>query len=378
MAKRPPSRSDEKKAVTVGSDKRGRVDITLEPSLFLRTMFSNQQTVHDALKQLAQLKKTIFNKSGATVVDDGGWHMDVRINHFLKNFTFMTIGGNGSVGRMDLLEENIHEYVVVKTSLFYEYNSLFLEYHINMTLNSLRRLIPNFAMALMLVTCTSASAKQLCDATVAGAVPRDYMFIEAVRPGTPLGDKDLNADESELLTLFIQILFALHVAQTQLRFTHWDLHDENVLIEAIPDVDYQTPVFVYNIEGKVYHVPVLGKRIPVIVDFGSSRVDGIVLKEQENDNWVFSSNEDMQLLWQYIKLKFNHGILDVNAINQKAKNAETPLEFAQILMETTLYKDILATSRQQQNNVYYAWLFKDVRGRLDDVTAKRLGITFEP
>lgn len=74
-----------------------------------------------------------------------------------------------------------------------------------------------------------------------------------------------------IVSVLKQVLCAVRLAQRECRFTHYDLHAANILLKECP----ANQVNVYRItKDKVIHIPTYGW-IPVIIDFGFSRSDGI-------------------------------------------------------------------------------------------------------
>jgi len=73
------------------------------------------------------------------------------------------------------------------------------------------------------------------------------------------------ASTIELVSIVKQTLLATDIAHKKVKFTHYDLHSDNILIkECDPNV-----VFLYVIDGKYHLVPTYG-RYPVLIDFGFS------------------------------------------------------------------------------------------------------------
>ena len=73
------------------------------------------------------------------------------------------------------------------------------------------------------------------------------------------------ASTIELVSIVKQTLLATDIAHKKVKFTHYDLHSDNILIkECDPNI-----VFLYVIDGKYHLVPTYG-RYPVLIDFGFS------------------------------------------------------------------------------------------------------------
>ena len=75
--------------------------------------------------------------------------------------------------------------------------------------------------------------------------------------------------EKHMRSIFFQLLHALHVGQTRLKLTHWDLHHENVLIGTTA----QTTRTV-DLDGSRFKVPTYGLR-PMINDYGFASIETV-------------------------------------------------------------------------------------------------------
>ena len=73
------------------------------------------------------------------------------------------------------------------------------------------------------------------------------------------------SDKQVLYSQILSLLCGLYMAQKHLRFTHYDLHIDNVMLKQIED----NAVFVYNLGVDSFVIPTFGV-YPVIIDMGSS------------------------------------------------------------------------------------------------------------
>jgi len=95
-------------------------------------------------------------------------------------------------------------------------------------------------------------------------LPTSIIFLEYVSPHS-FDDYCKRADKSLINSLILGVLCGLSIAQKHLKFTHYDLHVDNILIkECEPEA-----VFVYKINGDSFVVPTFGF-FPVIIDMGLS------------------------------------------------------------------------------------------------------------
>jgi hypothetical protein len=100
-------------------------------------------------------------------------------------------------------------------------------------------------------------------------LPTSVLFLEYVSPHS-FYDFTKYADKSLINSLILGILCGLSVAQTHCKFTHYDLHIDNILIkECEPEA-----IFVYRIDGEAFAIPTFGF-FPVIIDMGMSYCESL-------------------------------------------------------------------------------------------------------
>jgi serine/threonine protein kinase len=142
-----------------------------------------------------------------------------------------------------------------------EMEMIIREYYIGVkSINKLRYIVPNFVY-----TLGSFMSDKLGDSSM------PFIVYEKI-PGKTVYDlivKDLLTFDKWLI-IFFQLLLALEVAQREVDFTHFDLHDKNVIIREQKDFNYSVllDMSTYTINDPTF--------IPVIIDFGRSNctVDG--------------------------------------------------------------------------------------------------------
>ena len=139
---------------------------------------------------------------------------------------------------------------IPKTSLYD--NNLIRSYYVGKILNNLRHIVPNFVCTLGLLSYK----KQVM-------IAQEYIIGETL--DSVLEKKKINFDD--FLNIFIQILFALEIAQRHYRFCHYDLHLKNIIMKPI-DKEYSYSVV---IDTKRYDL-VANKYIPIMIDFEFSSI----------------------------------------------------------------------------------------------------------
>ena len=264
------------------------------------------------------------------------------------------------------------------------------EYIVQLTLNELRSFIPNFPLAYGFFNCPSymydkifynqyllyevnpqsvSKFKQilvdqiqinnkLCnnDKKLAQA---PAIIMENIIPATPLYEMSDKSNAGQMLMYYIQVLLALQVAQDKYKFTHYDLHSKNVLMQ---DVSFSTSVFKqiyknsntniffnYIIHNKSYMVP--SQYIPKIIDFGRSHInfsENITDDEQYNiinenprhykalDGWIERDNYLKKTIYKFLLKKYNVNNWEEFIQELNNRNINIPL----VLIEQTNYTAI--------------------------------------
>ena len=191
---------------------------------------------------------------------------DLSSLKFLKNFS-----NQGKQGVVGILEDKDGKQCVYKMSQYINYLSRH-EATIMNSLNTLQDFCPHFCRIYKTITHN---------------VPINYTDLE--NPFEPLKTskniievetnlmeyvpskkfynyiKNRSISEDVLYSNIKQVLLAVDIAQEHLKFTHYDLHSCNVLLNQC-DKDL---VFLYSLENDHFAVPTFGY-YPTIIDFGFS------------------------------------------------------------------------------------------------------------
>jgi serine/threonine protein kinase len=146
------------------------------------------------------------------------------------------------------------------------------EYFIGIkAINTLRYLTPSFVYTLGAFLCPKPSKTgeiEACDSSKNTA----FVLYEKI-PGESVQSLLTNdkLDFKQFLLLLCQLLLGLEVAQREVRFTHFDMHTDNVMVRfGSGDSSYATPL---DMNTYIVNNP---EFIPVVIDFGAatSFVDG--------------------------------------------------------------------------------------------------------
>jgi len=138
-----------------------------------------------------------------------------------------------------------------------EYNDLIREYYIGITqINKLRYHVPNFMYTLGAFLYPNGKKKSA------------FVIYEKI-PGETLEQliKSEKINFEQYLSIYFQVLIALEVAQRNIRFCHFDLHANNIVVRPI------SHPFTYTIvlDDKRYDITA-HEYLPVLIDFGMSTV----------------------------------------------------------------------------------------------------------
>lgn len=91
------------------------------------------------------------------------------------------------------------------------------------------------------------------------SIPGSFLILERLN-GKNYKYTDYNQEQN--LSISLQLIFALLCAYQAFKFTHNDLHQNNIVI-----VKTKLNVVSYNLYGKTFYIPTYGV-IPVIIDYG--------------------------------------------------------------------------------------------------------------
>lgn len=190
--------------------------------------------------------------------------------------TFPQDSTQGIVGTMVLLKDNkVSSKALFKISKGVDF-IVNHEYLIALGLKPLTNFCPNFIRPVGLIKSSistdsnepfkvnSYTTKYVKDILIAEYVEDSLSFYQFMKQKT--------TTTQHILSIQKQVLLSILMAQNRCSFTHYDLHDQNVLIKKCSD----DLIVIYRIdENTAYAVPTYGY-YPIIIDFGYSYVDTLV------------------------------------------------------------------------------------------------------
>jgi hypothetical protein len=208
------------------------------------------------------------------------------INDYLVNLK--KIVENTSVGTAliaDLHNPNVgvtNDLFIIKTPMNNEDRILHEAFIGMIGTNALRSLIPNFACIYGYFKCGKVGNYGICSDDF---INKEYVIYENINPSQSLRSLLSTMTAEQYMQYFIQILFALKIANEDCSFTHYDLHSGNVLMRNLP----QLSLIKYSTNhGDVY---IKTDKIATFIDYGMSYIKGNL-----DNNEFFESGSDGCLL----------------------------------------------------------------------------------
>jgi hypothetical protein len=236
-------------------------------SRILNQKFSNGSD----MKAIFCLFDTLFlSESKSKTREKGLYNLSSNIQKWIKKMDKLPVNSKeGFVYTANFFSPDIE--VIVKVPQKTNGNeSKIREYFIGIkSINRLRSLIPTFVYTLGAFLCNKSPNKtELCNNDLCNNdLSKNTAFILYEKiPGdsihTLLKNDKINFDQ--WLVIFFQLLLGLEVAQREVRFTHFDLHTENVMIRKNDAYSYNVPL-----DMSTYSI-ITPEFIPVIIDFGAA------------------------------------------------------------------------------------------------------------
>lgn len=185
------------------------------------------------------------------------------INELFKDKKHLQTSGHSSIFIIDILKQSK---IIVKESYLPNYK-ISDEYNIGLVLNYIRQYIPTFCFVF------ARYGNKLLIENVDGITFNEWM--------------DHNRDNVEdYVMILIQILLSLEIAQRLYRFSHGDLHPENILIRRkresykinIGNIEYKftnvyVPVIIdYEFSSMTYNGKYVAQDVPVLIPNGDQLV----------------------------------------------------------------------------------------------------------
>jgi hypothetical protein len=147
--------------------------------------------------------------------------------------------------------------------------------------NKLRQYIPNFSYIFAGFQCGGIEMKD--NKIKSYCNDKDtfqYILYEFIK-GLSFSDIIKNISIEGFLDLFLQILFSLQIAYEKIDFTHYDLHNGNIIIRTPFNHDFYIP---YKTNNTTYYIKT--NKIATIIDYGYSHI-----KYNDNNYGIYNYPE---------------------------------------------------------------------------------------
>ena len=194
---------------------------------------------------------------------------------FIKDIERIEIeSAYSSVYIVDILSNNFK--IIIKTSQQNILKEVYREYYISIAgINNLRYKIPTFVYTFGIFKPYTDQIKRLnlkitskYQDKIKKLNKKNIFIMNEQIIGVSMHKfiSDKNISVTEWLDIFIQLLISLEIAQRDIKFTHFDLHLDNILITKDKVIPYELNFdnYTYSINNTQYK--------PVIIDFGMSSI----------------------------------------------------------------------------------------------------------
>lgn len=183
-------------------------------------------------------------------------------------------GKHGYTGIMRI-KSNEQEKIVYKISQYIN-DTINQEYTVLESLNSLSEYCPHFCKMIGKFACnvntnvkTDKSPFRKCKYPI----KKDVLLLEYIKGSNKLVSyiQKRKYNEDILYSCIKQTLLGINIAQRKKKFTHYDLHSENILLRKCN----KNIVFLYILSNNTQYAVYTHGYYPVIIDFGFSYVDNM-------------------------------------------------------------------------------------------------------
>lgn len=196
---------------------------------------------------------------------------NIRIRNWIRNLD--QIGAESVEGyAMRGSLKDADNFFIVKAPRNPKSEDLIHEYFVGVFgLNKLRSYVPNFAYVFGGFACSPPIIDPETKKVVAwcnnNKANVNYILYENIAPAVSFDTYVETCTPTQFLEMYLQILYALHIAEKKIQFTHYDLHGENVLIRDIGKSNF---LIKYETENGLEYL--LTDRVATIIDFGMAHI----------------------------------------------------------------------------------------------------------
>lgn len=230
-------------------------------------------------------------------------------------------------------------------------DSLSYEYYVGKTLNRLRyEGIDHFALVYGRFKCgidSSSTTLKLCDVS---QEEKTHVVFEFIQNTDNIENENVKSfrtfidshnSQNDSLKVLLLIMISLHKAQKWVRFTHYDLHLENILIVKLA----QQKVYTFEVNEKIYSIETM--YIPHIIDYGRSHVNPVLVEPDEDNTF-----KDLDTLDTYVTFQeFQNRFKPIKFVLSPNDNQNVQ-EYLDVLLQTSAYMEYLANQGVDVTTMY--------------------------
>lgn len=231
---------------------------------------------------------------------------------------------------------NKQDFKIVIKQGFNNYNTLALGHEAFIGLyaiNKLRTLCPNFMYTYGLVhenrfinrsdtyTRLLKSERNKTIAYLDQENKKTYhILLESINNSISLKKYIDICTDDDFVDIFMQIVYALEIAQHQINFTHYDLHSDNILVKKL---DKNSQIVYHRPNGQKRYVT--SNYLAVIIDFGYSHVKindqdyGITINKVQGVDNTFHPLKDIYKLLGYSSIAYFNKLKLTKKIDEKTE-----------------------------------------------------------
>nr|QBK90808.1 MAG: protein kinase [Pithovirus LCPAC201] len=208
-------------------------------------------------------------------IEDGGVASNFRIKRWIKNLNRIgaeSVEGFALRGDLDRSKDTF----IVKSPRDPNNPMLLHEYFVGVYgLNQTRAIVPNFAYVLGGFRCSMPIISDKTNKVSAWCnnekYPIDYVVYENVAPAETMKEWVIKScNFKDWLSYYLQILYATQVAVEMTDYTHYDLHDDNVLRRKIVGSTGTFSIPYRTEKGTEY---LITDAVATIIDYGLAHIE---------------------------------------------------------------------------------------------------------
>lgn len=210
----------------------------------MKNLMSTELQNPEALHSIMCVTDSILYTSPYDSISD---FSNNRIRDYFSNLR--VIGNDSSDGVAILADfDGVQDMMIIKAAKDAAKDALLHEGIVGIYgTNNLRKLVPNYAYIYGGFKCSppliDSSTREVITWCLHNENTVNYVLYENVDNSVTFRDYIKDCSVQEFLEMYMQILYAEREALIQLDFTHYDLHDENVVIRDVTNaIDYEMTI----------------------------------------------------------------------------------------------------------------------------------------